>query len=94
MIEVLRELTKLDMNNFKYLDTISIKNIHFVVGCNRYGECYPIAFCDEFTIYLEDDVITIERPFNKIEISIEDLLQDDSYLILKYGRILSEHIKN
>lgn len=94
MIEILRELTKLDMNNFRYLDTFSIKNIHFVVGCNRYGECYPIAFCDEFTISLEDDIVTIEHQLQKIEIPIEDLLQDDSYLILKYGRILSEHIKN
>lgn len=94
MIEVLRELTKLDMDNFRYLDTFSIKSIHFVVGSNHNGGGYPTAFCNDYVISLEDNVITIERPFNKIDIPIEDLLHDDSYLIPKYGRILSEYIKN
>lgn len=47
-----------------------------------------------FIFYLIQVDITIEYQFSVIDIPIEDLNQDDSYLILKYGRILSEHIKN
>ena len=94
MIDTLRTLAKINLSNFNYLERFKINNFEFTVLLDISGNISASCLIKEFLISLSNNNIIIIDMNTHIEIPFEDLEQDDSYLILKYGRILSENTKN
>lgn len=94
MIDTLRTLAKINLSNFNYLERFKINNFEFIVLLDISGNISASCLIKEFLISLSNNNIIIIDMNTHIEIPFEDLEQDDSYLILKYGRILLENTKN
>ena len=95
MIEVLRALAKVNLSNFNYLERFTIKDFEFSIILDIFGNISASCFKEEMYISLTKSNIMITNLKEiRIEIPFDDLDQDDSYLILKYGRILTDPIKN
>lgn len=95
MIDTLRVLSKVNLSNFNYLERFKINNFEFTVLLDISGNISASCLIKEVHISLTTDYIVITNLTDThIKIPFEDFRQDDSYLILKYGRILLDNTKN
>ena len=94
MIEIIRQLVKTDISKMKRFDKFKIKDKVFTIEKDELGISYPIFCVSGFEIYLYKNEISI-KDYNDhvVTIPVEELEQDDSYLILKYGRILTKGVQ-
>ena len=95
MIEILRQLVKTDISKMKRFDKFKIKDKVFIIEKDDLGISYPIFCVSGFAIYLYGNKISINdyKEYEYVTIPVEEIDQDDSYLILKYGRILTKGIQ-
>ena len=95
MIEILRQLAKTDIPKMRRYDYSKIKNKVFIIEKDKDDVLFPIFFVSGFEIYLYENKISINdyKEQEYVTIPVEEIEQDDSYLILKYGRILTKGIQ-
>ena len=93
VLEVLRLLVNIDITNLE--DDIEVAGLKF--NLYTFFKNGPMLSCytDYCTININQKFITIEVDYQSedIIIPVEEIDQDDSYLILDYGKILTTYIQ-